>query len=305
MKYYLAVDGGGTKTQAICADEQGLVVGEGWSGSTNLTATTVGEASFNLQEAVRQAMQSLPEDAEVLALSMGVAGLDTPQEKQTAEDVFRQALGQRKIGRLMLVNDTRIALASGTDEDDALVLISGTGSHCYGRLKDGSEAKTGGLDFLLTDDGSGYDIGRKILRAAVRAYDGRGPQTPLEAAVCAHFQVPSIAELKNVVYHPLLSKTEIAEVARLMTPELMESDPVTKEILDVACRDLALMVTTVAKKLSLDQKTFPCVMVGGVSRLPKIQVGLSAYVKTSCPQVNFIVPQQTPAYGALKLGMKT
>jgi N-acetylglucosamine kinase-like BadF-type ATPase len=301
MKYFLAVDGGGTKTQVICADEQGVVVGEGWSGSTNLTATTVGEASFNLQEAVRQAMQNLPDDAEVAMLSMGAAGLDTAQEIQTAEDVFRQALGHKTIGRILLVNDTLIALASGTDEADAVVLIAGTGSHCYGRLSNGQVAKTGGLDFLLTDDGSGYDIGRKILRAAVRSYDGRGPKTPLESSVCAHFQVPSISELKNVIYHPLLSKTEVAEVSRLMTPELMAHDPVTMEILDTACRDLSLMVTTVAKKLSLDQKRFPCVMVGGISRLLQIQAGMVKYITPVCPQITFVTPDKPPAYGALKL----
>lgn len=303
MQYVLAVDGGGTKTHALCADITGKLIGEGWSGSTNLTATTVGEASFNLQEALRQATDTLPAEAEFISLTMGVAGLDTHQEVQNANMVFEQALAHLHIQKMCLVNDTIVALASGTDASDAIVLIAGTGSHCFGRNSSGQQAKTGGMDYLLTDDGSGYAIGREILRAAVRSFDGRGPKTALEQLVCQTFQVASIPDLKNVVYHPVLTKTEVANVAKLLSPQLLQSDPVAKKIVDTACQDLALMIVTVAQQLHLDQQQTPCVLVGGIARVEEIQTGVKSEVQKTCPLMTFVHPEKLPVYGALKLAL--
>src|SRR5258708_3438627 len=115
MKYYLAVDGGGTKTHVLCVDETGSQIGEGISGPTNLTVTSVGSASFNLQEAIRQATPNLPPGEKITKLVMGLAGLDSPAELQNAHQIFTQALQYSPIEQITLVNDTLIALASGSD----------------------------------------------------------------------------------------------------------------------------------------------------------------------------------------------
>ena len=73
-QYILGIDGGGTKTDVICADLNGATVGHGSSGPTNITTTSIGAASFNLIEAVRQAMETLDEGEKEILGGNGIGG---------------------------------------------------------------------------------------------------------------------------------------------------------------------------------------------------------------------------------------
>lgn len=303
MKYFLAVDGGGTKTHVLCVDESGKELGEGISGPTNLTVTNVGSATFNLQEAMRQSMQTLPQGERIARLVMGLAGLDSPAEIQSATQIFKQSLQYSPVDEIILVNDTVIALESGSDAKNAMVLISGTGSNCYGRNEQGQEAKAGGMDFLLADEGSAYDIGRKVLRAAVKSFDGRGPKTILEKLVCEHFQVPGVTDLKTVLYNPLISKMEVADVAKVCSAAFAEHDAVAQKIFDITVDHLFLMVSTVANKLQLIGKQCDLVFVGAITRLPYIQDNLQKKITTLSSQMIIQLPSKPPVYGAVKLAI--
>lgn len=304
MPYYLAVDGGGTKTDVLCADEKGQIVGEGHSGPTNLTATNVGAASFNLREAVRQATERLPEGWQVKKMSMGLAGMDTPNEEAQATKVFQEVLSHLPIQEFQLVNDIVIGLESGTDKGDAVALIAGTGSNCYGRNAEGQAAKTGGMDYLLTDQGSGYAIGRRVLRLAVKSYDGRNEKSVFEELVKAHFKIDSIANLKDAVYNPPLNKPEIAALSKLCVTAFEQGDAVAREVFDWAIDELYLMIATVVTKLGMTTRSVDCVLVGGVTSIDYVHTRLEEKLKGLCPQITVIRPSQAPVYGALKLAMR-
>lgn len=301
--YYLAVDGGGTKTLVWCADAEGSVVGTGQSGPTNLTATSVGAASFNLNEAIRQATQILPEGAMLQRLVMGLAGLDSDQEQTKAEQLFGEVVHRYGVREFVLVNDTVIALASGSLKPNAVVLIAGTGSNCYGRNESGQTTKVGGMDYLLTDQGSGYMIGRQVLRDAVRSFDGRLPKTILEELVCEHFSIESIADLKDAVYNPLLPKARIAEVAQLASKAYEQGDENAIAIFDKAVADLTEMVTTVVRKLGLENQPVDVVLAGSVATLDHIKERLIKRLDEADVDCSIIVPDQPPVYGALQLAL--
>lgn len=304
MVYYLAVDGGGTKTDVLCADEQGQIVGEGHSGPTNLTATNVGAASFNLREAVRQATEHLPQGWQVQKLSMGLAGMDTPLEEAQATKVFRDVLSHLPIADFQLVNDIVIALESGTDKADAVALISGTGSNCYGRNAEGQSTKTGGMDYLLTDQGSGYAIGRRVLRMAVKSFDGRSEKSIFEELVKAHFKIDTIANLKDAVYNPPLSKSEIASLTKLCVTAFEQGDALARDVFDWAVGELHLMISTVVTKLGMTNRPVDCVLVGGVTTIDYVHTRLEEKLRGVCPQISVIRPSQAPVYGALKLARR-
>lgn len=304
MKYYLAVDGGGSKTTVICANEQGQVVGQGDSGPTSLAATSVGAASFNLREGVRQAIENLPQDSEFEVLVMGLAGMDTPQEKQNALQVFSDVLSHLRLNDLELVNDIVIALESGTDKENAIALISGTGSNCYGRNQNRQEAKTGGMDYILTDQGSGFFIGDLVLKQVVKSFDGRGQKTILEQKICDYFHIESIADLKSVVYNPLLSKPEIADLALLCFQALTERDQVAKLIIDSAVDELFLMAKTVIDKLDMASLEIDCVLAGKVTSNEYVKQQISEKLKNYSSQINIVIPEKQPVYGALKMALR-
>ena len=303
MKYVLGIDGGGTKTQVWCVDESGKVVGEGLSGPTSLSVTSPGAASFNLREAIRQATEPLGQAPELSRAVMGLAGMDTQAEHQVAHQVFTQTLDTYQIKEFILRNDTEIALASGTAAENAVVLIAGTGSNCFGRNQLSQTARTGGLDWLLTDQGSGYAIGRGVLRRAVKSFDGRAPKTILEELVCQHFTIGSINELKAKVTNPPLNKTEIAALAELCVKAFLQGDSVAEHILDDAIDELILMVSTVLDSLQLQDAATDCVLAGSITKIAYVQQHLRERLRIAYPRLEIIVPEQPPVYGAVQMAL--
>jgi N-acetylglucosamine kinase-like BadF-type ATPase len=115
---------------------------------------------------------------------------------------------------------------------------------------------------LLGDDGSGYAIGRAVLRAAMRAFDGRGPATALVTAVGERFALTSLAGLKIVVRG--LPIDQIAAVAPLALAAATDGDAVAAEIVRDAGVQLAHSVAAVARALGWEATRFPFVTAGGL-----------------------------------------
>jgi N-acetylglucosamine kinase-like BadF-type ATPase len=304
QKLFLGIDGGGTKTDVLCTDEHLHEFGHGSSGPTNLTSTTIGAASFNLKEAVRQALEDAPADHEVVAAVMGLAGMDSEREHEVAYKTFMDILRPFGITTFTLVNDSMIALENGTDNQNALIVISGTGSICVGRNAAGQTAKTGGMDFLLTDQGSGYDIGRHILREAVKSFDGRRHKTILEDLVCKHFTISDISYLKNEVYNPLLSKIEVAELSQLCSVAYEAGDEAAKDIFAWIERELLVMVETVIRRLELEHAPTDIVFSGSILKIDHVQQAIKQQLIADFPELSFVSPEKPPVYGALKMAFK-
>jgi len=304
MRYILAVDGGGTKTKVIAADELGTVVGEGESGPTNLTATSTGAAALSLREAIRQAIENLGQNPHFSVMTMGLAGMDTPKEYETARAMFSQVLQWYSLDTFILVNDIHIALESGTQAENAVALISGTGSNCFGRNSDGETAQVGGMDYLLTDQGSGFELGRRVLREAVKSYDGRTDKSLLEQLVAEHFHIASLAELKDVVYNPPLSKAHIASLAKICVQANDQGDTVAHQICLDAATQLRIMIHTVVRRLGMEQHSVECVLAGSIAQLPVIQDELRLQLQPLVPHLLFSIPHRPPVYGAVSLALK-
>lgn len=304
--FYLAVDGGGTKTDAICADATGAIIGRGLAGPTNLTSTSVGAASFNLIEAIRQAVEVLPEadQAGFPMLVMGLAGMDSQKEYEEAYTTFSNALGHYKIEKFILLNDSLIALENGTQNPNAVIIISGTGSICFGKNEHGQTAKSSGMDYLLADQGSGYAIGRRVLREAVKSYDGRAPKSILEELVCKHFKIATVQDLKNEVYHPPLTKIEIAELAPLCSEAFAQNDVVAIDIFDRTITDIVTNAFAVVTKLGLENSAFDFVLSGTVTKIPYINAGICKILASTYPLAHISIPDGDPVFGGLKIILK-
>ena len=278
--------------------------GKGLSGPTNLSATSHLDAQQNFQEALAQAIAGLEEPVIVEKAVLGLSGFDTADEQQAARNVFSPAFMEVQLNSWTIVNDSLIALESGTQNPNAIVLISGTGSNCMGKNESGKMAHVGGMDFLLSDEGSGYAIGREVLRSAVRSADGRGEKTRLEKAVKEYFSIDSINQLKAKVYNPLLPKHEVAKLASACLLAANEGDSRAKRIIEDAVNDLFVMVKVAMEKLSLQDKSFDLVLVGGLIKKPEIYEVLGERLRSINSQINIVLPEEPPVMGAIKLARK-
>ncbi len=172
----VGIDGGGTKTDGVLCDETGRVLRRVRGGPGSPTSQPMAQAVQNINAVVRTLMQGdAPIDALYAGLSGGSVGNNTEVMRRELKAVFPQV---KNLGNHTdAINALRSAIPSG----DALVAICGTGSSVFAQV--GEELhQVGGWGHLVGDEGSGFDLGRRALNAALRELDGRGPHTALTVA---------------------------------------------------------------------------------------------------------------------------
>lgn len=151
----LGIDGGGTSTKAVVLDD-----GE----TTWLPPGPPVNGLVDRGLAIRIA--GLVAQTRVDAVGVGLAGvraLDVAQRlKEEIETLTGGVIAE-------VTDDAGAALWGAIGDRPGAVLIAGTGSVAVGRSTSGQIARLGGHGYLLGDEGSGYWIGRELLRLALRA----------------------------------------------------------------------------------------------------------------------------------------
>jgi N-acetylglucosamine kinase-like BadF-type ATPase len=295
----MGIDGGGSKTLALLADETGRVLGRGEAGASNFQVIGHQAAQAAIQAAMDAAWRNAGLASQPLrGLCLGLAGVDRPGERALFQQWTAQIQPQ---AQSVIANDAELVLAASTPAGWGLALICGTGSIVYGRSPAGQVARADGWGHLLGDEGSGYAIGLAALRAVMRAYDGRGPATSLSEAILGCWGLAAATDLVPRVYQELRGKHEIAALASTVEAVAGQGDPVAQRILASAGRELALAAQAVVQRLELVAPV-PCGLAGGVivaGRLVREQfetavarLGLTLWPITPVPE---------PVLGAVKL----
>lgn len=290
---YLCLDGGATKTHLLFVNEKFAKIKESKIGPLNFSVISPEKAVLSITQVLKSINTS-----DIIKAVFGIAGIDTLEEKLKAQELFQNHFNFP----IDIYNDAELALFSATDKNDAVVLIAGTGSQCFGKNNQGLQAKTSGLDYLLADEGSSYAIGSTILKSAVRSFDGRGQKTVLEKLVLDYFQVKSIYGLKNHVYQKDFNKSKIADLSKLLDMALSQDDYVAKLILENNIGELLISLRPVVYKLNLALKDFDLVLAGSLFSHHIISFeDFSTKVKREFPRANLIIPKLPPVWGGIKL----
>jgi N-acetylglucosamine kinase-like BadF-type ATPase len=261
----IGVDGGGTKTVAWLAplvdDGANRVLGRGWAGPGNPRAAGFETAQANMNAAIAAAFADagLPR-TQVAAACFGLAGAGRPAEQEQIAAWARRHGIARKIH---VCGDAEPILAAASPDNWGIALIAGTGSLAWGRNKAGETARCGGWGYLLGDEGSGYAIALAGLRAAMRAADGRGPQTDLLPRFFNQLGAQSPADMIVKVYSAEMSRDKLAALSEVVF-DLATTDEVAGKIIDDAVEDLADLVGTLARQLRLSAGGYTLAMAGGV-----------------------------------------
>lgn len=298
MGYLLGVDGGGTKTTALIARDNGEIVGCGRGGPANILFNTQDEVRSAIVEAIKEALVNAGiEGAQVV---QGVFGVPAPLN--LLAEPLSSLLPNANIDFL---GEAPIAFASGSCKPFGLLLIAGTGSFSWGRNEEGSIVTTGGGGAAFGDEGSGFDLGRMALREIAKMYDGRGPETLLAEKVSRLIGNTAFNGIISYVYGKQDTRSYRSRIAALAPAVLeagKENDHVACQIIDQAAFELELLVVTCARKLNMLNRQTDLVLTGGVLRHggPLLDALLSRLAK-SFPKAMPIVPKLEPAAGAIAL----
>ena len=97
---------------------------------------------------------------------------------------------------------------------------------------------------------------------------------------------------------------EVASLAQLCFIALRSNDFEAKKILNQAIEELFLLALVVLKKLQLTDKPVDCVLAGRVNQDQYIYQNLANKLQAINSQINIIIPQTDPVYGALRIALK-
>lgn len=295
----LGVDGGGTKTQAVLADEKGRVVGEGLAGASNPLRVGVGQAVTAVCEAFHRALERAgARRSDVAAAEVGLAGV----RREDLRERMREELSALGVGAVEVVTDAEIALYGATNGEPGLVLIAGTGSICCGKNARGRHTCAGGWGPIVGDEGGGSWIARRALVAVARASDGRGRQTSLADSCLEYFNIESAEDLSTAIYAPAVTNERIAGFAKYVIEAAEEGDEVARAIMRDAACELADAACAVVKKLHMERDKFQVAYVGGVFRAGSLVLApLGERLSRVAPRAYLAPPHLSPAVAAARM----
>ena len=289
------MDGGQSSTRALIGDGDGHVLGEGAGGQSNHVGGAQGRE--RLIQAVTDAVHGAcaqaglsPAEVEFTAACLGFTG--GPGGK---EPILREILRCR---RLLLVDDSTIALAGAHAAEPGIVTIAGTGSVALGRNAGGRFARAGGWGYAFGDEGGAWGIVREALRAALRFHEEWGPPTALHDLFLRETGDSDIHVLRRRFYTEEYPRPRVAAFSKIVDQAAEEGDAVAAAILQGAACDLLNIMGVVRRRLFAPSDTVNVAHIGGVFHskavLQHFRRGLE-----SDPHTKLIEPRHGPAMGAL------
>ena len=300
MEWLIGIDGGGTKTLAVLCDSSGLVHAVSACEATNPTSVPRKTVIKRLTGLLNELLSGIGGryTAEIKACFGGFGGGGIAGNREFMQEQLQLLLPAAVVKS---GSDAVSALTSGIGIDDGIVAIAGTGSSVFARVN-GVMNQVGGWGFLLGDEGSGYDLGRRALTAALRAHDGRGKTTVL-TALCEKQLGEPIAKAVARIYD--LGRTYIASFAPVLLEAQFQGDPVACIQAEEAADGLAEAILAAGRLIIKPVKQV--VMSGSVWQPGGF---MEKYIKeTLGGSFSLICPELPPVYGsaseaALLLGIK-
>jgi glucosamine kinase len=245
MAFYLGIDGGGTKTRCVLGDET-TVLASAMTGGCSVIRAGERAAREALHGAIRQVCEAAKISPDrVGAVCVGATGAARPEIAEKVRHIILEIIpnGSRKIE---VVGDTVIALEAACGKGPGVVVIAGTGSIAYGRNAEGQSARAGGWGFAISDEGSGYWIGRSAVAAILSAQDQQR-ETALTGLVFQEWKIGTLDELVQVA-----NATPPSDFPRLFPVVLKAAavgDVTAGELLVEAGGKLAGLAATVVRRL--------------------------------------------------------
>ncbi len=296
MRYYLGIDGGGTQTTAWLADERRQVIARAQAGPSNPTKVGMANAQAEIQHAVNGCLRLAPSARKSLAaVCAGIAGVDRPR---IHDPLLRWLQEYLPAAHYHVTTDAAIALEAAFGETPGILVIAGTGSIAYGRNTKGATLRCGGWGSLFDDAGSGYDLGRKAITAALWDFDGRGQRTRLRSLICTALRLKTITG----VVEPAPRPHEIAALLPVVLGAARRGDSVARKLCDDAGRELAALVLALHQRLVASGAKLPVVCAGGVFHSSlRVRRSFAAHLRGEIPQSRVMLLRRQPVEGALTI----
>ncbi len=294
-RFYLGIDGGQSSTTALIANESGQVIGYGAGGPCNHVAAAEGREKFRsaVDDCIGQACLQAGLDSATVSFASVCLGFSGGAEDK---DAYSRELIQSE--RYKITHDAEIALSGATGGGPGIIIIAGTGSMAFGRNARGETSRAGGWGYIFGDEGGGFDLVRRALRAALAYEEGWGDPTALKGVLLKRTGAASINTLLHAFYGGSYTRTTFASFAPLLTEAAQAGDRAALNILKSAATELVRYTEGVYRTLFREQERAQVACIGGVFASTPLRRHYEELLKqgTSCIVTT---PKFDPVAGAL------
>ncbi len=256
MKYYLGIDGGGTKTTAVVTDENGIISAKATGKSINYYSVGIHCARNNLKDIVDELYDTLGK-IQFDGAYIGCSALDSEADEEATDKLCRDIIDAKK---LKMHSDVFIALKSLGDVNCHCVAICGTGSIAVGETENGEAIVTGGWGHILGDEGSAYSIALSALKECC-SFDDCGVRNELIKTAEEYFNITEYRKIIDIIYSSEIKKDYIAGFAERVDKLSLNGNEICKKIIE---REAIAFSKTVITLLNNLKKCSTLGLSGGV-----------------------------------------
>jgi len=271
MQAILAIDSGGSKTEALLVGRDGERLGFGRSQTSGHFGDEDESGGFGRTEAslCQAVQQALPDPSRFPEYHLGLCGVAHPHPAQTLSLPVRTQMRM----------DEDLPCRVLMEQPFGLVALAGTGALVVGMSRTGERVRLDGMGPLLGDHGSGFSLGLRAIQAAACADWHPRRATTLESAI-----LESAAGSLDV-HHPIRvlhfldvrHRSRIAACAALVDREARRGDAIAAGILRDGALELAETVRDTADRMNLDDVGPD--LIGGGSVLMKSDIYWETFVQ--------------------------
>lgn len=311
MNFFIGVDGGATKTKAIVGDSFGNILGKGESSSSNYhfigLENSLKSINLAIDTALDEASLSINDIAEAV---FGLSGADLPAHFQELEAGITRIFPKL---RFHIVNDTWIALKSGSRKGWGVAIVCGTGANACVCSPEGNWFTLRGLGYETGLASGAMNMVRDVLHYAFRSHDGIGPKTQLEDLVLKATNLFDYNTLSELVFEfffiPSFTKPELIQLLNVI-PSLFqlaaEGDEVSIKILSNHGQILGDIAGWLIKKMNLEELETEVVLSGRIfhSKNSPLTHQLKETLKKMAPKTLIIHPTSDPVIGAYIMALE-
>lgn len=263
-KWYVGVDGGGTKTGFAVSGADGVPVSTLKRTGCSYQSIGIDAAVSLISDGVQELLASVgagPDDCAGCCIGMPCYGEDAEKDREIDERL-RSGLAPMPVH---IVNDVEVGWAGALECREGIHIVAGTGSIAFGRGRDHKTARCGGWTEFFGDEGSCYWIGREAMSLFTKEADGRLPKGALYDLVCKEFGLTDEFRFVDAVIKELAPYRDRVAYFQVYARQAAETgDQAVLALYTAAAQELALMVGALKEKLDLTPGTVDVSYSGGL-----------------------------------------
>ena len=181
MSIYIGIDGGGTTTRILIESAGGPPQYFECNVSIKARHGNFEPSAIALLFLLHS---KLGDDlSDVHAIAIGLSGMSRTEDQEALKQAIH-GIPELSQVKLHVETDATLTLAAVIPEGEpGILLIAGTGSVIFYQPRGGTPRRIGGWGPTLSDEGSGYRLGLRVLRRYVHVLDGIVPHDALSEAI--------------------------------------------------------------------------------------------------------------------------